>query len=198
MTTATKHATGAAKPATDPATKTAALQIASSRGVRAASEETGVPQSTIRGWRARERKRAEIVPAAGVVHGAYSERAIAARAKVVHQQLLAAAPWLAEDRFMPAVSLYLRSAARSSLLDEYIERIAAEKGIERVPARTIEQAISASNRAFKQAEALGITPAGFNKLKLLAAGAAGAEDSIAKLQAQGRAIREARDVEVGQ
>jgi hypothetical protein len=125
-------------------------------------------------------------------HGANSERVIAERAKIVNTTLLEAAPWLAEDRFLPAVSLYLRSAARSSLLDEYVDRIAAETGIEHVPARTIEQAIAASNRAFKQAEALGITPAGFNKLKLLAAGAAGAEQSLADLAAKGEAIRAAR------
>jgi hypothetical protein len=130
-----------------------------------------------------------------LVHGASSPTKIRARAELVHQGLLEAAPWLDAPHFLPSVSLYLRSAARSSLLDEYIERVAAEKGIEHVPARTLEQATAASNRAFKQAEALGITPAGFNKLKLLAAGAAGAEQSLADLAAKGREIRQRRERE---
>ncbi len=133
-----------------------------------------------------------------ITHGANSATKIAERAELVNAALLEAAPWLAEDRFLPAVSLYLRSAARSSLLDEYIERVAAERGIEAVPARTLEQATAASNRAFKQAEALGLTPAGYSKLKLLVAGAAGAEDAIARLRAEGRKINEARVVEVEQ
>jgi hypothetical protein len=134
-------------------------------------------------------------------HGAESPAEVAKRAVLVNETLLEAAPWLAEDRFLPAVSLYLRSASRSSLLDEYIEKVAAEKGIEHVPARTLEQATAASNRAFKQAEALGITPAGFNKLKLLAAGAAGAEQTLADLAAEGRqasidrAAREAASID---
>ncbi len=116
-----------------------------------------------------------------VTHGGYSEQAIIERAVQVHDRLLQAAPWLSEDRFLPAVSLYLRSAARSSLLDEYVERVAAEKGIEHVPSRTVEQAIAASNRAFKQAEALGLTPGGHAKLKMLAVGAAEAEQTVRSL-----------------
>jgi hypothetical protein len=117
-----------------------------------------------------------------VTHGAFSERAIIERAEQVHERLLLAAPWLSEDKYLPAVSLYLRSAARSSLLDEYVERVAAEKGIEHVPSRTVEQAIAASNRAFTQAEALGLTPGGHAKLKVLVAGAAQAEDAYGALQ----------------
>lgn len=180
-------------PATDPALKAQAVQLAATIGTPAASRQTGVPQSTIRKWLSRARKR-ELQPY-GRLHGANSERAIAERSKIVHEQILTAAPWLSEDRFLPAVSLYLRSASRSQLLDEYIERVAAAEGITAVPAHTIDQAISASNRAFKQAEALGITPAGFNKLKLLAADAAGAEQSLEDIAARGRATRQRREEE---
>ena len=43
-------------PATDPQRKAAALDVAAQRGVAAASRETGIPASTIRSWRSRERK----------------------------------------------------------------------------------------------------------------------------------------------
>lgn len=195
MTAATsKHAKPHPGPATDPALKAKAMQLAATIGAAAASRQTGVPRATINSWLARARKRA-LIPYARL-HGANSERAIAERSKIVHEQILTAAPWLSEDRFLPAVSLYLRSASRSQLLDEYIERIAAEKGIQAVPARTLEQATTASRAAFSQATALGLTPAGYSSLKILVAGAAGAEDGIAKLIREGTEAREAREATI--
>ncbi len=51
-----------------------------------------------------------------LVHGAESERAIAARADLVHAELLEVAPYLDEPKFIPAVRRYLAAAAREALL----------------------------------------------------------------------------------
>ncbi|HZL48666.1 MAG TPA: hypothetical protein VFC30_06595 [Solirubrobacteraceae bacterium] len=194
----TKPATQQPRPATDPQLRATILLLAATAGTRAASERYGVGEGTIRSWKARDRRKREIVAPGGWLtkHGGDSPAQISKRAKHVHRALLAAAPWLSEDKFLPAVSIYLRSAARSELLDEYIARVSAEKGIEHVTARTLEQATAASNRAFKQGGDLGLTPAGHSKLKLLVAGAAGAEDGIAKLIREGAEAREAREAAI--
>ena len=191
--TAAKPVALQARPATDPQRRTEILQLAAQAGTRAASERYGVSQSLIRCWRTRDRRKREIVPVGNITSGAWSEAEIARRAKHVHRALLAAAPWLQEDKYLPAVAIYLRSAARSELLDEFITRVAVDRGIEHVAARTLEQAVAASNRAFAQASALGLTPAGYSKLKILVAGAAGAEDSISRLIREGTEARLARE-----
>lgn len=130
---------------------------------------------------------------AAVVHGGNSERAIAARAETVHADLLTHAPYLNEERFIPAVQRYLGAAAREALLDEHIRTVSAEEGAGAVPARVWEQVTAAARLAAKLGSDLGLDPIGHARIRALSAGAEASESaSIADLAEQGRQIRLAR------
>jgi hypothetical protein len=124
-------------------------------------------------------------------HGANSERAIAERAEVVHDELLLHAPYLDEERFIPAVERYLKAAAREVLLDEYVQRVTAEQGAGAVPAKVWEQVTAAARLAAKLGSDLGLDPIGHARIRALsgAAGAAESSASLADLAAEGKRIR---------
>src|SRR5665213_222427 len=62
----TKPATQQPRPATDPQLRATILLLAATAGTRAASERYGVGEGTIRSWKARDRRKREIVaPGAG-------------------------------------------------------------------------------------------------------------------------------------
>ncbi len=124
-----------------------------------------------------------------VRHGAYSERAIAAKAAEVHGALLAAAPYLADDKFMPAVNRYLQAAAREALLHNHIEKLSASKGAGSVPIRMWENATAAARLAARLGSDLGLDPIGHARIRALSAGAGVAEASLDDMQAEGRKIR---------
>jgi hypothetical protein len=123
---------------------------------------------------------------AALVHGANSERAIAAKAAEVHGELLTLVPYLAEEKFLPAVSRYLQAAAREALLHTHITTLSAEKGPGAVPARVWEQATAAARLAAKLGSDLGLDPIGHARIRALSAGAGVAEASLADLAAEGR------------
>jgi hypothetical protein len=117
-------------------------------------------------------------------HGAYSEMAVAERAGLVHQHLLEVAPWCDEPQFMPSVQRYTEATAREQLAHE-----ALVNGTGKFNARLLEAATSAARLAWAMGDALGLTPAGHAKLKLLTAGAVDAEASMADRLAAGRQAR---------
>ncbi len=123
----------------------------------------------------------------GLIHGAYSERAIAERAQLVHASLLEVAPWCAEDRYVPSVNRYLQATARETLAHEALMAAGSK-----FSTRLLETATAAARLAWQMGDALGLTPAGHARLKLLVAGATEAEMSLADLAAEGRAIRTGR------
>lgn len=112
---ATKPPNRRGKPATDPAIRAATLQHALAHGVRAASERFSIPESTIRNWQARARKRGELVPSGSLQHGTYSEKEITKRADLLRGELFRIAPDLEEQRFSTAVAEYLKAIARAQL-----------------------------------------------------------------------------------
>jgi hypothetical protein len=122
-------------------------------------------------------------------HGAYSPARIAERAKVVHSELLTHAPYLAEERFIPAVNRYLTAAAREALLDEHIQRLCAEKGAGAVPARVWEQATASARLAAKLGSDLGLDPIGHARIRALSVGAEASAASLSDLAAEGRQAR---------
>jgi hypothetical protein len=124
-----------------------------------------------------------------LVHGASSPRVIAEKAAEVHQSLLAAAPYLDEPKFLPAVHRYLQATARESLLHGHIARMSTEKGPGAVPSRTWEQATAATRLAAKLATDLGLDPIGHARIRALSAGAQATEHSLADLAERGAAIR---------
>ena len=136
--------------------------------------------------------------AVSVRHGAYSERAIAERAEQVHGELLEHAPYLAEPRFIPAVNRYLHAASREALLDEYIQRLSAEKGAGAVPARVWEQATAAARLAAKLGSDLGLDPIGHARIRALSAGAEATLDGLERLRARGAEIMDAREADDGE
>jgi hypothetical protein len=120
-------------------------------------------------------------------HGAYSERAIAERAGEVHAALLEVAPWCDEDRYLPSVHRYLQATAREQLAHE------ALMANTKLSPRLLETATAAARLAWSMGDQLGLTPAGHARLKLLVAGATGAEHTLADLMAEGRQIRKAAE-----
>src|SRR5664280_988312 len=127
------------------------------------------------------------------VHGANSPRAIATRAQEVHADLLAAAPYLDQPQWMPAVNRYLEAAARESLLHHHIATLSESKGAGAVPSRVWEQATAATRLAAKLGSDLGLDPVGHARIRALSAGASVDEAAIADLQRRGAEIRAARD-----
>lgn len=122
-----------------------------------------------------------------VIHGANSPAAISARAAEVHAALLEAAPYLDDQKFLPAVNRYLEAAAREALLHGHIERTAAEKGTGAVPSRVWEQATAAARLAAKLGSDLGLDPIGHARIRALSVGAEVGEASLEELKAQGAA-----------
>jgi hypothetical protein len=168
--------------AVDPARRAAILHDAAQDGVRVASERHGVPQSTIWNWQSRGRKRAEIVPAYPLKHGAYSRKEIGKRAEIIHNQLLVVAPWLNEDHFAPAVNRYLIACAREQLAHEAVmSRDLLVKG----STRLLEVATTAARLAAKLGSDLGLDPIGHARLKATAASAELGVQSLEQLAAEG-------------
>lgn len=121
---------------------------------------------------------------APVVHGAYSDRSVAERAELVHDHLLEVCPWLSAPHFAPAVLRYAQATAREQLAHEGL------MASSRLSPRLLEAATAAARLAWQMADALGMTPAGHARLKMLVAGGEHAEASLADLAAEGRAVRE--------
>jgi hypothetical protein len=126
-------------------------------------------------------------------HGANSPRAIAIRAEEVHAELLVSAPYLDDDKFIPAVNRYLEAAARESLLHRHIVTLSESKGPGEVPSRVWEQATAATRLAAKLGSDLGLDPLGHARIRALSAGASVDEASRDDLLARGRAVRAARE-----
>lgn len=112
-------------------------------------------------------------------HGAYSPAVIAERAEVVHAALLEVAPWLDDDRYMVSVDRYIKATAREQLAHE------ALMNSTKLSPRLLETATAAARLAWQMGDALGLTPAGHAKLKMLSAGGAVAERTVADLVADG-------------
>ena len=123
-----------------------------------------------------------------VRHGANSPSIIAERAATIHDSLLAVAPWLDIDMFIPATNRYLHAAAVESLLDEYVQRVAAEKGVERISFRVFEQLNSARRLAARLASDLGLDPLGHARILALKTTSDVAEAGLDRLLQQGREI----------
>ena len=124
-----------------------------------------------------------------IEHGAYTPARIAERAVVVHESLLKVAPWLSEEHYAPSVDRYLKATAREQLAHEaLIDRGATGKGFTRL----LETATAASRLAWFMADALGLTPTGHARMKVLIADAVEAEVSLGDLAAEGARVRAAR------
>jgi hypothetical protein len=123
------------------------------------------------------------------VHGAYSEQAIAERAELVHGHLLEVCPWLTAPHFAPAVQRYVQATARETLAHDGL--MASTK----LSPRLLEAATAAARLAWQMGDALGLTPAGHARLKMLVAGGEHAELSVIDtIKARGQLAMAERDV----
>jgi len=127
-----------------------------------------------------------------LVHGAQSERTIAAKAAEVHTRLLVVAPWLDEPVFAPAVARYLRAEARGQLLQAFIAECVDRGGAGKVPVRIWESATAADRLAAQLGDELGLSPRGRAEVRRAVAAAEIAGASILALAEQGRLIRQRR------
>ncbi len=134
----------------------------------------------------RERPPFEPENDAALVHGTYSSAKVAERAVQVHGALYEVAPWVAEDHYTPSVDRYLKATAREQLAHEAL--IGMQPGAKGFT-RLLETATAASRLAWAMADALGLTPAGHARLKILVAGGEHAEASLAEMSEQGRRAR---------
>jgi len=124
-----------------------------------------------------------------MVHGANHEPTIEARAAEVREHLFELAPWCATDVFVPAVARYLRAEARELLIHDYITGVAADKGVGAVPVRLWEMATACSNAAMKASALLGLDPQSYSRLRAVTGHAAVTEQTLADVEATGRAAR---------
>ncbi len=125
---------------------------------------------------------------ASLRHGARSEPTITAKVLELRAALFEVAPDLDQPRFHETIERYLRAVAREKLLHDYL----MAKGPEHVGQRLWEAASASANAAQKMSHELGLTPAGFHRLKLLWGLGVRAEHDVAALEglaARGAEIR---------
>lgn len=125
----------------------------------------------------------------GVTHGAYSTRRIEAMAEAVREEITNIAPWIDRPEYASAVSRWLRVEARSRLLSNYVEQVAADRGVARVPRRLWADANSTDRLASQLASSLGLDPIGRARIAQAASGAAVNQSTLAELAEQGREAR---------
>jgi hypothetical protein len=109
---------------------------------------------------------------------------ISARAEAIHDDLLAVAPWLDHDMFIPATARYLRATATEMLLDDYVRRTP----IERVSSRTLEQLNGSRRLAARLASDLGLDPLGHARILALKTSSDVGQAGLDHLITQGREI----------
>lgn len=126
-------------------------------------------------------------------HGAYSEREIGPLAEEVEASLPTMAPHTSQPCFAPARRRYARAEAIASTLWRWLVEHGPldEVGAPRPALAALHQW---ETTAARRGEALALDPASYAKLlaQFASLGTADAEDVLARLVAEGRAIVEAR------
>ena len=129
-----------------------------------------------------------------VRHGGNSPSMIAERAEQIHGDLLSVAPWLDSPMFLPSVARYLNAAATESLLDEYVQKTAAAKGVDKVASRIWEQLTAARRLAAKLASDLGLDPIGHARILSLKTSADVGQAGLEAVAERGRQAMERRRI----
>lgn len=125
----------------------------------------------------------------GVTHGTSSPRLLSRKMEDVAAELFASCPWVLESD-APAIEQYVRACARWRMLDEYVQTVMEEQGVNRVPPYLLREVTAAERNAMAAADALGLTPQG--RIKLTKNGAMVNHFSQGKLNslvARGRRMR---------
>jgi hypothetical protein len=129
-----------------------------------------------------------------LVHGADSERSIAARAELVRPRLYEVCPWLHDTLDVIAVDRFLRAEARALMLHEHIVSVTEEKGAGKVPVRLWEQVTAADRLAAQLGNTLGLDPTGRARLQQTLAST---EAILADVEADGRRARQSGAIDAG-
>ncbi len=133
---------------------------------------------------------------AALTHGAWSPRTVQPIADEVFAHFVAVAPWVTSPAFEGTVRSLAWAEAQARLLRADIDAhgIYDDEGEERAAVRTLDRI---EGRLAKLRDQLGLTPAALGKLLATAAtvaAATGDAASVEALQAEGRALLDARGV----
>ncbi|MCU1490707.1 MAG: hypothetical protein JWM85_2112 [Acidimicrobiaceae bacterium] len=101
---------------------------------------------------------------AAAKHGAFSLRSITAGGLAVRAALFERCPWMVADVDDEALERYCRAEARARMLDEYIQGVIEQRGVEAVKPYLFSEARGADANAQKFAQDLGLDPAGRSRI----------------------------------
>jgi hypothetical protein len=128
---------------------------------------------------------------AALVHGAHSERVVAAKCEELSpgfdEWISVRAPWATAAEFGPMRLNYLRSLAIVELLSADILATAAAEGSASIPTRRFETMLSALRNEREALEQLGLTPPTKVNMARTVAGPTG---SLADIAADGKQARQ--------
>jgi hypothetical protein len=148
--------------------------------------DNGDPSSDLRPARGYSWPPFEVGHFVPVKSGARSPRIVASLSAAVADAIVEDHPWLADRRHALALSQLAGAEATRLLLQDYHERLAAEKGAGAISPRMVEAKATAERLAAKLAERVGVTPMGRARLAAVAVSAELGEAALADLAATGR------------
>jgi hypothetical protein len=132
-------------------------------------------------------------------HGATSKRKVAPIAAEIQATILQEAPWCNQEAFAGSVRSLAWTEAQIILVSRYLNangllRPAGVDELEPQPRAAVTLLRDLENRALKLRNALGLTPIAMSKMLLTLRGVVDeADDGLAALKAQGRAMLAARE-----
>ena len=127
-----------------------------------------------------------------VTHGASSELLLSTVTEEIAEALIGDCPWVL-DLDIVAIEQYCRAEARVRMLTAWMEEIAAEKGMSKVPPYVWGEITRAETNAMRRADSLGLSPEGRMKIaKDASMYQHFATSSLDSLKTQGRSLRVAK------
>jgi hypothetical protein len=136
---------------------------------------------------------------ANLRHGATSPRKVAPIAAEIQAHILKEAPWCDQPAFAGALRSLAWTEAQIVLVTEFLDEhgVLRDPGVDELepqPREATRLLRDLENRALKLRNALGLTPIAMSKMLLTLRGVVDdADDGLAALKAQGRAMLLARD-----
>jgi hypothetical protein len=135
----------------------------------------------------------------GLVHGAWSQRTVDAKAAELREQMLAAlnefAPWTSDPAFLFVVEVLFDALARKRLIQTHIEQVTAEGATAKVAMRLWDMANSTDRLILETCDRLGLAPEAKARLTKVTADSKSAELGLTALIEKGRQTKAGRAIE---